>query len=160
MRKKSFILKFFFVLSASLFASFSFAQLKTFEFKELDSLQRTSKKPVAIFIHTDWCRYCGAMKNVTFKKDDVVQLLNEKFYLVSFNAEQKESIRFKGRQFEYQPTGVNTGINQLAIELGLVKGQLSYPTLCFLNSDYKIIYQHAGYIAADKLVAVLQKLSH
>src|SRR5687767_8787784 len=80
------------------------AQLNVVQFGALDSLQRIHKKPVVVFIHTDWCKYCGAMKNATLKKKDVIQLLNEKFYFVSFNAEQKEDIEFSGKKFIYKPT--------------------------------------------------------
>ena len=146
-----------------LFASFALkvqAQVNSFQFYQLDSLQRTAKKPVVVFIHTDWCRYCGSMKNITLKEDSVAALLNENFYFISFNAETKDDVVFDSKRFKYRPTGPTTGIHDLAIKLGIINGRLSYPTLCFLDSDYKILLQQPGYIRPAELTKILTKLTN
>jgi thioredoxin-related protein len=121
-------------------------------------LQKEEKKPVVVFLHTSWCKFCGAMKNTTFKNNEVINLLNKKFYFVSFDVEEKQKVFFRGHTFRYKPTGVNTGVHELAEQLGTIKGTLSYPAICFLNTDYEIIHQQEGYVAAKKFVFILNKI--
>ena len=135
------------------------AQPDTFRFGQLDSLQQAERKPVVVLISTDWCRYCGRMKLSTLRDERVVKRLNESFYFVSLNAEEKNAIRFHGHTFKYRPTGTGTGVHELAEQLGSVKGQLSYPTVCVLNADMEIVYQHGGYLSAKELSRILSLLN-
>ena len=136
----------------------SYAQLKTYQFEQLDSLQKKEARPVAIFIHTDWCKYCAAMINTTFQNKEVISHLNKHFYFIDFNAEEKRTIKIGHNTFKYKPSGNNTGIHELAEQLALVNGKVSYPTLCFLNSNFEITYQHPQFINASDLLLVLSKL--
>lgn len=134
------------------------AQLKTYQFEEIGSLQKIKKRNVAVFIHTDWCKYCKTMLNTTLKNDSIIKILNDKFYFIDLNAEERRIISFAGKHFQYKPTGSNTGINELAEQLGNVDNKVSYPTFCFLNSNYEIIYQHTQYINHSGLLKILSRL--
>lgn len=134
------------------------AQPETYSFEAVDSLQQVEPRPVVIFIHTDWCRFCAAMKSNSFADDAVIRLLNNDFYFVDFEAESTAAILFDGRTFEYKPTGANTGVHELAETLGTVDSKLSYPVLCILNPDYEIIYQHNSFMNGDELRTVLEML--
>lgn len=124
-------------------------------FSELDSLLVHDPKPVLVFIHTDWCRYCLGMEQVTFTDDEIQQLLNEEVYFVSFDAESEEDIVFRNHRFSFQPSGRGTGVHQLAYELGNQNGELAYPTTCILNPAYEIDFQYSGFISARKMKKVL-----
>lgn len=137
--------------------TFSFAQLEIVQFEQIDSLQKLEKKTVVIFIHTDWCKYCQTMKSTTLKDKRIIEQLNKNFYFISFNAEEKGSIVFHGKKFTYKPTGNNTGLHQLAEQLATVDGKITYPTLCFLNKDFEIIFQSTEYIHAKDLLTILKK---
>jgi len=148
------------LISLSLFvlSIHSFAQLKGYKFEQMDSLQKVEKKPVIIFIHTDWCKYCQTMKNTTLKNDSIIKQINKQFYFIDLNAEEKKNIVFNNHLFQYKPTGTNTGINELAEQLGTVDSKFSYPTLCFLNSNNEIIFQYPQYINPTDLLAILTLL--
>lgn len=137
----------------------SFSQIQTVKFEQLDSLQKAEKRPVAVFLHTSWCKYCGTMKNSTFKNKEVEELLNQKFYFISLDIEQKSNIVFRGYTFKYKPTGANTGVHELAEQLGTINGQIAYPGICILNADYEIIYQQEGYVPAKDFFSVLKVIS-
>jgi thioredoxin-related protein len=147
-----------FFLAYVLLPETSLGQLKAVPFEEIASLQKADPRPMVIFIHTDWCKYCQGMKNTTFKNDHVVQLLNNNFYFLDLNAEEKRNIRFHQKTFKYKPRGNNTGVNELAEQLGSNNGKLSYPTLCILNADYEIIYQHHEFIDSRRLIKMLEQL--
>ncbi len=137
----------------------AFAQPDAFRFEQLDSLRQAERRPIVVLISTDWCRYCSRMKLTTLRDERVVQQLDEGFYFVSLNAEEKKAIRFHGHTFKYRPTGTGTGVHELAEQLGSVKGQLSYPTVCVLNADMEIVYQHGGYLSAKELLRLLSLLN-
>jgi thioredoxin-related protein len=114
-----------------------------------------SKQPKKIFVdlYTDWCGWCKKMDATTFKDPSVVSLINNSFYAVKLNAEQKESIMWNGEEFKWYPGG-RDGVNKLAYDL--VDGQLSYPTYVLLDQEYSRILISPGYKAGDVLIKELK----
>ena len=135
-----------------------FAQTNTYELAKIDSLQKTEKRNLVVFIYTDWCRYCHSMKNTTFKDDPIIKILNENFWFSELNGEEKKDIRFRDHLFKFKPTGNSTGIHELAEQLGTIEGQITYPTLCILNADYEIIFQYNQFISSYNLLKVLTEI--
>ena len=146
------------ISSSSLLPEVSYGQLKTYQFEQIESLQKKEPRTVVVFIHTDWCKYCKAMQNTSFKNDRIVELLNKHFYLVDLNAEEKKSINFNGHSFHYRPTGNDTGVHELAEQLGNIEGKIAYPSMCFLNAENEIVYQHSGFTDSDTLQKILEQL--
>lgn len=136
----------------------SFSQIISYKFEQLDSLQKTEKRNVAVFIHTNWCKYCQTMQNTTLKNDSIIEQLNKKFYFINLNAEQKKDIVFNGRNFKYKPTGINTGIHELAEQLATIDNKVTYPTICFLNANNEIIFQYDQFINSTDLDIILKRL--
>ncbi|QIH39045.1 thioredoxin family protein [Flavobacterium sp. Sr18] len=135
-----------------------FAQLHSVSFEEIDSLQSIEKRKTIIFIQTDWCQFCHAMKNTTFKNEEIIQELNTAFYFVNFNAEEKRTVVFNKTTFQFKPTGNTSGTHELAIALGTVNRQLNFPVLCVLNSENETIFQYSGYLNPKELKLILAKL--
>lgn len=134
------------------------AQLLSYQFEQIDSLQNKQKRNVVIFVHSQWCKYCFAMKNTTFMNNDVIDVLNNAFYFIDLNAEEKRSISYRGQIFEYKPTGVSTGLNELAVQLGSPNKKLNYPAIVVLNSLDEIIFHHDAFLNADELLKILERL--
>jgi thioredoxin-related protein len=135
-----------------------FSQIRIYEFEQVDSLNKNEKRNIVVFIHTDWCKYCQAMQNTTFKNDSIINKLNNEFYFIELNAEEKRDITFGNHTFKYKPTGANTGIHELAEQLATVENKVSYPTLCFLNFDNEIIFQYNQFINAKDLQIILKRI--
>ncbi|UFH47121.1 thioredoxin family protein [Flavobacterium galactosidilyticum] len=153
MRKIIYIILFFLWAIPS-----GFAQLKTYSFEEVVQLSKENPKPIVVFTHTNWCKYCKIMEHVTFKDSRIIATLNENFYFVSFDAETKKDIIFNNHTFQFQPNGTNTGIHELAIALATIENQIVYPTLTILESDNSILFQQASFISAKALGRILDKL--
>lgn len=113
------------------------------------------KQPKKIFVdvYTDWCGWCKKMDATTFKDPSVVSQLNANFYAIKLNAEQKESIMWKGQEFKWFPGG-RDGVNQLAHEL--LDGKLSYPTYVILDAEFARILISPGYMPAPDLIKELK----
>lgn len=148
-----------FIISLSLicFCMKSKAQLKKIEFYQLDSAINLQPRPTIIFIHTDWCKYCLAMKQSTFKNKTVQESINSNYYFVDFNAETRDSIVFNNKIYYYQPTGINTGLHELAKVLAEQNGELVYPTLIIVNSSKNIVYKTSGFISAKQMNFILEQ---
>lgn len=153
MQKTNFIL--FFLLCWSMVV---WAQPKVVTFAELDSLQQIEARKVVVFIYTDWCRYCHRMEQNSLAAKENERLLNEHFYFIRLNAEKKEAIDFMGHRFEFRPSGMNTGIHELAQALASMEGQVSYPSICVLNEATEIVFQYQQFITPKELTAVLEAL--
>ena len=118
---------------------------------EVEEALKTEKKKVFIDVYTDWCGWCKKMDKTTFKDKQIVEYINENFYAVKFDAEQKETITLDGRKYKYVKEG-KRGYNQLAADL--LKGRLSYPSVVFLNDDLSLIQPIPGYLDAEKMEVI------
>jgi len=152
MKKQIFIVLLFFWALPS-----GFAQLKTLTFEEAERIALQNPKPIVVFIHTNWCNYCKMMENSTFKNKEVIHLLNEGFYFISFDAESKKPINFNDQIFIHKPTGPNSGIHELATALATIDNQLSYPTIVILDDEKRILFQKQSYLSAKELQSILEK---
>ncbi len=136
----------------------SFAQLKTYSFEEAEKLSEKNPKPILVFIHTSWCKYCKIMENSTFENQNIVTLLNTDFYFVSLDAETKSNITFKNHTFKFKPTGQNTGIHELATELATINNQVVYPTITVLDTSSSILLQKHSFLNTKTIVSILEKM--
>jgi thioredoxin-related protein len=119
---------------------------------EVENALEKEKKKVFVDVFTDWCGYCKKMDKTTFKDKGIVTYINENFYAVKFDAEQKETITLDGNKYKYIKSG-KRGYNQLAADL--LKGRLSYPTIVFLNDDLSLIQPIPGYMDAKKMEVIV-----
>lgn len=149
----------FFILLLFLWAiPSSFAQLKAHSFEEVEQLSKENPKPIVVFTHTNWCKYCKIMENSTFKNPTIIKVLNEHYYFVPFDAETKSDIIFNNHRFQFKPSGTNTGIHELATALATIDNHVAYPSLTILESDNSILFQQASFISAKALMTILDKL--
>lgn len=119
------------------------------------AVQKSAKEKRLIFIdvYTDWCGWCKVMDKNTFSDPEVARILNEKFYPVKFNAEQREDVVFRGQQYKFVPYG-NKGSHELAA--ALLNNKLSYPTVVFLDEDFGMIQPLPGYQQAPEFHKIIQ----
>lgn len=153
------MLKYLFILFLNVFVYFfSFGQINKIEFIQIDSLIKINTKPVLVFVHTDWCKYCLAMKQSSLKNKEVIELINKSFYFIEFNAEEKKDIIFKQKVYRYIPNGNNTGTNELTQVLAQKNGEINYPSLVFLNQSLGVIHVQSGFTTFKELIYILNKI--
>ena len=134
------------------------AQIKEYSFTQVDSLLKVEQRNVVVYMHTKWCKYCQKMDQVTFKNDSVANVLNQKFYFVNFDLEEQDEVIFKGHLYRFKPTGLRTGIHELADKFSQFDDELAYPSICILDYNQEIIAKHNEYIGPDQLMSALKKL--
>ena len=135
----------------------AFGQEKTslvnwMSFEEAVEASKVEKKKIFIDVYTDWCGWCKVMDKNTFNQETVAAYLNENFYAVKLDGEQKEDITFRGTTFKFVPSG-RKGYHQLAA--ALLNNQLSYPTVVFLDEDFNMLQPLKGYQKPDFFYKVM-----
>lgn len=141
------------ILLFTLTSTYASAQVEWLTFEEAVAKAKIDPKPIFIDVYTDWCGWCKKMDKATFSVDRVATMLQNDFYPVKFNAEQKESINFNNHEFKFIANG-RKGYNELAI--ALLDGKLSYPSVVFLNEKMERITILAGYRGPDDFYPILQ----
>ncbi|MFZ5973090.1 MAG: thioredoxin family protein [Bacteroidota bacterium] len=127
--------------------------VKWMTFEQAVERSKTEKRKIFIDVYTDWCGWCKVMDKNTFSEAEVAKILNENFYPVKFDAEQREDVVFNGTTFKFVPSG-NKGYHQLAA--ALLNNQLSYPTVVFLDEEFRMIQPLAGYQKAPEFHRIIQ----
>lgn len=127
--------------------------VKWMTFEEAIERSKTEKRKIFIDVYTDWCGWCKVMDKNTFSEPKVAKILNEQFYPVKFDAEQTADVVFNGTTFKFVPSG-NKGYHQLAA--ALLNNQLSYPTVVFLDEEFRMIQPLAGYQKAPEFHKIIQ----
>jgi len=128
-------------------------KVKWYTWEEAVKAAKTEKRKIFVDVYTDWCGWCKRMDKNTFQHSSVAKYLNEEFYAVKLNAEQKGDILFKGHTFKYVKQG-RRGYHQLAYEL--LNGRMSYPTVVILNEEYERILIAPGYQEAKDFKNILK----
>ncbi|MBT8218466.1 MAG: DUF255 domain-containing protein [Bacteroidia bacterium] len=128
-------------------------KINWYTWEEAVEANKTEKRKFVIDMYTDWCGWCKVMDKKTFTNSDIVEYVNENFYPIKFDAEQRESIDFNNHTFKYVDGGRN-GIHELAYSL--LNGRLSYPTIVYLDEEYKRIMISPGYKQPKQLMKELR----
>jgi thioredoxin-related protein len=116
--------------------------IKWMSWKEVQEAQKKKPKKIVIDAYTDWCGWCKRMDATTFAHPEIVKYVNQNFYAVKFDAETKDLIRFKGKDYKFISQGMR-GYNELAAEM--LNGQMSYPTTIYLDEELNQLFPVPGY---------------
>ena len=127
--------------------------VKWMTFEAAVEKSKTEKRKIFIDLYTDWCGWCKVMDKNTFSEELIANILNEKFYPVKFNAEQRADVVFQGFTFKFIPSG-NSGVHQLAASL--LSNKLAYPSQVFLDEDFHIIQPIQGYQKPDEFHKIIK----
>lgn len=131
------------VLLSLLISSLSWTQgIKWITIDEALKQNKAKPKKIVVDVYTDWCGWCKRMDRDTYTNADIIKYINENFYAVKFNAEQRGPVNFKSKTYNFQDQG-GRGVHEFAYML--LNGQLGYPSTAFISSDLTIIGAVSGY---------------
>ncbi|MEM8894160.1 MAG: thioredoxin fold domain-containing protein [Bacteroidota bacterium] len=158
---KSAIFLSFFLTISPFFCSLARAQatnsVQWLTFEQLEDSLITQPKKVFIDFYTEWCTYCRKMDKVVFTKPEVVELLNNEYYAVRFDAETKEEITFGGTQLiNDQVDKSRQPVHQIAQLLALSQGQFAPPTMVILDEEFNVTARYFEYMDSKKIMRALE----
>ena len=126
-------------------------KLKWLTLAEAEAKVASRKKAIVIDLYTDWCGWCKVMDRNTYTNPNVIQYLHDKFYPVKLNAETKEVLTWRGRQFKYND---QYRVHDYAILL--TGGQLSYPSTVILPANGSAPQAIPGYLKPPDMELILK----
>ncbi|MEO1516574.1 MAG: DUF255 domain-containing protein [Bacteroidota bacterium] len=130
--------------------------VKWYTWEEAVEANKKAPKKFMIDIYTSWCGWCKVMDRKTFSDPKIAALLNKEFYPIKLDAEQKEEIIYNDHTFNYVGQG-RRGVHTLAYSL--LDGQMSYPSIVFMDESVKRIMVSKGFKNAKDFMQELQYTS-
>jgi len=121
--------------------------------EEAAAKMETEPKNMFIDMYTDWCGWCKKMDSSTFKDPAVIKYLNDNYYAVKFDAEQKKPITYQGFEFKFVQKG-RRGYHQLAHSM--LNGRMGYPAFVYFNQDMERIMISPGFKKVDQILGELE----
>lgn len=142
--KKSLLLSLL-VLGIFGFGNVSFAQNKInwMSIEEAYAKSQVAPKKTIIDVYTGWCGWCKVMDKNTFTDPAVVKYINDNYYAVKLDAESRKDIRVGGKVYKFDEANK---ANEAAITL--LQGQMSYPSIVYLDEKFNMIQPLPGYMDA------------
>lgn len=114
--------------------------------------QALEPKKLLVYLHTDWCVLCRRMEGGPFQDSTLVEFVNNNFYPIKFDAESRETWIFHDEEYAYVREG-NLGYHELAAKF--LDGQLSFPSLVFIDPNLEVIQSVSGYKEGRELERIL-----
>ncbi|WP_422081226.1 thioredoxin family protein [Ulvibacterium sp.] len=144
-KSRTAIIKSIFLFLIGLVAVNGYAQkVEWLTWEEATTLAMNEENPKKVFvdIYTDWCGWCKKMDKDTFQNPEVAAYMSENFYMVKLDGEGKDPIEYKGKTYNFVPSG-RKGYHEFAA--ALMQGRLSYPTTIFLDEEMNMLSPVPGY---------------
>jgi thioredoxin-related protein len=118
-------------------------KIKWMTWEQMQAAQQTQPRNVLVDVYTDWCGWCKKMDATTFSHPEIVKYVNENYYAVKFNAEQRTPVIFNGKEYRFVSQG-NRGYHELAAYI--MNNRMSYPTTVYLDERLNLLSPVPGYL--------------
>lgn len=146
--------------SAFLSVSAQHESINWLSISELQTAMEKEPKKIMIDVYTQWCGPCKMMMKNTFTDPAVIAYINKNYYAVKFNAEGNENIEFLGTTYtnpSYDPSkgSGRNGTHEFTMAIAPVNGRVAYPTIVYMNEEFKILSPVQGYLQPDQILPIL-----
>ena len=127
-------------------------KINWYSWEQATEAHAKQQKKLMLNVYTEWCTWCKRMDETTLQQPEIAKYLNQYFYAVKFDAEQKGTLEYKDQSYKYVKNG-NKGYHELAAEL--LKGRLSFPSIVFLDEDLNVIQAISGFKTPEEFEQIV-----
>ncbi len=121
------------------------------DMNELTAQLETQSKPVLIDLYTNWCYWCKVMDKKTYTNTKVIEYIRDHFYPVKLNAESRDIITWKEKQYNYND---NYKINDFAFYA--TSGQPGFPTTIIIPDEHAEPISIPGFLEPKEIEPILK----
>jgi len=134
-------------------------EINWISWSEVEAKMAEEPRKVVVDVYTKWCGPCKIMNKTTFHDPTIVSYINENYYAIKFDAEGPETINFKGAEYKnegYDPNrrGRNA-THDLTKAIAPVNGRIAYPTLVYLDEEFRKLTGVQGLQRPEQLLPIL-----
>ncbi len=102
---------------------------------------------------TTWCSWCKKMDKETLSNPIVANILNTYYHAARFDAENKDTIQWKGAEYTNpDPSGRNVIHSFTRL---ILSGKISFPTFAILDSKMNTLIIIQGFYPAEDFIKIL-----
>lgn len=116
---------------------------------ELNILFGNKPKKILIKVYSKDCHYCHDMDEKILSDKNIANYINNNFYAIKLDAFDKSPINLRGHIYE-----TKDGFNPLASFL--LKGNIKFPTLIFIDDKLTMIDYSEGYNSLEMIDMTLR----
>lgn len=142
------------------FFSLSFAQVRWMTMDQAITAQKANPKKIIVDFYADWNTACKEMDNETFVHPEILKYLNDKFYIVKFNAEGNDTVNMYNRVFKNPDYHLNAQSKNAMHQFAKFMNINAYPTLIFLDENLQPITNLMGKFSAKELEPYLSMIAN
>lgn len=107
--------------------------------EQWNEVAKLKDKKGLIWIHSPNCGDCISMEEETFLHPKIIEYLNQHFYAIKLDKDEKNTINTKGRVFRYVSDIHGVTYHELAAALSKSPTEITTPTLVFLDENFESI---------------------
>jgi thioredoxin-related protein len=127
--------------------------VKIYTLAEVEKLLVKKPKKVLVNINAGFCNTCRVMTKTTFVDTSVATYINKNFYVVNFDVEQEDTIKYKNEK--YFKTIYN-GYPMHSLAIKLTNNKLAMPSLCILDEKLNPLEALNFYQSPQQIKPILQ----
>ncbi len=126
--------------------------VKMYTISEVEKLLVKKPKKVLVNITAGFCNTCKVVSKTTFVDTSIAGYITKNFYVVNFDVEQKDTLKFKNEKY-YKTLINNYPMHNLAIKLS--NNRLTMPALCVLDEQMNTLEVLNFYQSPEQIKPVL-----
>lgn len=130
---------------------------------EAEAKMAKEPRKVLVDVYTSWCGPCRMMDQNTFQNPKVVEYINKNYYAIKFDAESPDEVEFRGTTYKNEGFDPNkrgrNSTHDLARAIAPVNGRIAYPTVVYMDEDFKILAPVQGYHTPQQIEPILRYIA-
>lgn len=133
------------------------ASIQWLTVEKASAMNAKKHKKVLVDVYTSWCSWCKKMDKETFSDPTIIAYMNEHFYAVKLNAEEKQPIKFENKYYLNPSPDRMRSVHELAAQM--LQGRMGYPSYVFLDGKNQRITVSQGFNNAHSFLIILKYIA-